>query len=194
MAASSILNGPTDLPQVDRAQLVEDVRRALYAAKICSYAQGMNLIKEVGGVYVCLCVMMGVAFRGQELLCCSLALVPTAWYSFMLRSCHAFSEESSQSSLLPQHPSTCTGAILCGPYPSLPTHHHFISPPPCNSTDAPQAAIQKNWSINLGETARIWKGGCIIRAKFLDRIKVRKGESRMKMVWQQQRQMEFRRE
>lgn len=79
VAASSILQGPTDLPQVDRAQLVEDVRRALYAAKICSYAQGMNLIKE--------------------------------------------------------------------------------------------AASQLNWSIDLGETARIWKGGCIIRAKFLDRIK-----------------------
>ena len=28
-----------------------------------------------------------------------------------------------------------------------------------------------NWSINLGEVARIWKGGCIIRAQFLDKIK-----------------------
>ncbi len=28
-----------------------------------------------------------------------------------------------------------------------------------------------NWNINLGETARIWKGGCIIRAKFLGKIK-----------------------
>jgi len=28
-----------------------------------------------------------------------------------------------------------------------------------------------NWNINLGEVARIWKGGCIIRAQFLDRIK-----------------------
>jgi len=27
-----------------------------------------------------------------------------------------------------------------------------------------------NWGINLSETARIWKGGCIIRAQFLDRI------------------------
>ena len=37
--ASSVLSGPTDLPKVDRAQLVDDVRQALYAAKICSYAQ-----------------------------------------------------------------------------------------------------------------------------------------------------------
>jgi 6-phosphogluconate dehydrogenase len=27
------------------------------------------------------------------------------------------------------------------------------------------------WDINLGETARIWKGGCIIRARFLGKIK-----------------------
>jgi 6-phosphogluconate dehydrogenase len=27
------------------------------------------------------------------------------------------------------------------------------------------------WGINLGELSRIWKGGCIIRAQFLDRIK-----------------------
>merc|ERR1711933_619251 len=30
---------------------------------------------------------------------------------------------------------------------------------------------QHGWSINFGEIARIWKGGCIIRAAFLDRIK-----------------------
>ena len=28
-----------------------------------------------------------------------------------------------------------------------------------------------NWNINLGDLARIWKGGCIIRAQFLDKIK-----------------------
>ncbi len=27
------------------------------------------------------------------------------------------------------------------------------------------------WDIDLGEMARIWKGGCIIRAQFLDKIK-----------------------
>ncbi|RYR13265.1 hypothetical protein Ahy_B04g070356 isoform B [Arachis hypogaea] len=30
---------------------------------------------------------------------------------------------------------------------------------------------EKGWNLNLGELARIWKGGCIIRAVFLDRIK-----------------------
>ncbi|XP_078442139.1 6-phosphogluconate dehydrogenase, decarboxylating 3, chloroplastic-like [Wolffia australiana] len=66
-------------PAVDKQQLIDDVRQALYASKICSYAQGMNLLK-------------------------------------------AKSEE-------------------------------------------------KGWGLDLGELARIWKGGCIIRARFLDRIK-----------------------
>ena len=73
VAASAVLSGPSDIPKVDRKQLIDDVRQALYAAKICSYAQGMNLIRE--------------------------------------------------------------------------------------------AAKQLHWSVDLGECARIWKGGCIIRAK-----------------------------
>jgi 6-phosphogluconate dehydrogenase len=34
-----------------------------------------------------------------------------------------------------------------------------------------KASAEHEWGIDLGEMARIWKGGCIIRAKFLDRIK-----------------------
>jgi len=30
---------------------------------------------------------------------------------------------------------------------------------------------EMRWGLDLGEMARIWKGGCIIRAQFLDRIK-----------------------
>jgi len=70
---------PSPKEGVDKAQLVDDVKQALYCSKICSYAQGMNLIR-------------------------------------------AKSEE-------------------------------------------------KGWNIALGECARIWKGGCIIRAGFLSRIK-----------------------
>ncbi len=33
------------------------------------------------------------------------------------------------------------------------------------------ASQEYNWNLNLGEIARIWKGGCIIRAAFLDKIK-----------------------
>ena len=64
---------------VDKALLITDVRAALYASKICSYAQGMNLIRA--------------------------------------------------------------------------------------------KSAEKGWDLNLGEMARIWQGGCIIRASFLRDIK-----------------------
>eukprot|EP00002_Diphylleia_rotans_P011730 TRINITY_DN2309_c0_g3_i1.p2 TRINITY_DN2309_c0_g3~~TRINITY_DN2309_c0_g3_i1.p2 ORF type:complete len:472 (+),score=115.24 TRINITY_DN2309_c0_g3_i1:79-1494(+) len=79
VAASQVLSGPTAQPTADKKQLIDDVRQALYASKICSYAQGMNLIRKAG----------------EEV----------------------------------------------------------------------------GWDLDLGSIARIWKGGCIIRAIFLDRIK-----------------------
>jgi 6-phosphogluconate dehydrogenase len=33
------------------------------------------------------------------------------------------------------------------------------------------AAEEYSWDIDLGEVAKIWRGGCIIRAAFLDRIR-----------------------
>jgi 6-phosphogluconate dehydrogenase len=78
--ASKEIKGPADGKYTgDKKEMVAAIRDALYASKICSYAQGMNLIRA-----------------GSE---------------------------------------------------------HY------------------NWGINLGETSRIWKGGCIIRARFLDKIK-----------------------
>ena len=79
VAASAILRGPSELPSVAQEQIIEDLQAALYAAKICSYAQGMNIIKA--------------------------------------------------------------------------------------------ASDEKKWGVDLSECARIWKGGCIIRAKLLDRIR-----------------------
>ena len=80
LAASKLLDGPKPAPSfIDKKQLIDDVRHALYAAKICSYAQGMNLLR--------------VASHAHE------------------------------------------------------------------------------WQLKLGSIARIWKGGCIIRARFLGRIK-----------------------
>src|SRR5699024_7897410 len=32
-------------------------------------------------------------------------------------------------------------------------------------------ADEKGWDINLGNVAMIWRGGCIIRARFLQKIK-----------------------
>jgi 6-phosphogluconate dehydrogenase len=77
--ASKQLSGPQARYSGGREELIAAVHDALYASKICSYAQGMNLIRA-----------------GSE---------------------------------------------------------------------------QYRWDINLGEVSRIWKGGCIIRAQFLDKIK-----------------------
>ena len=33
------------------------------------------------------------------------------------------------------------------------------------------AAKEHNWSLNFGEIALMWRGGCIIRSVFLDKIK-----------------------
>lgn len=79
IAAASILQGPPEIPNVEKTQIIEDAKHALYASKICSYAQGMCLIRA--------------------------------------------------------------------------------------------ASDEMNWNVDVGECARIWKGGCIIRAAFLDRIK-----------------------
>ncbi len=80
VAASKEISGPADVQYTgDKQALIDAVRDALYASKICSYAQGMNLIRA-------------------------------------------------------------------------------------------QAAVE-GWNLNMGEISRIWKGGCIIRAQFLDKIK-----------------------
>ena len=45
--ASSILKAPPSTPITDQAAFIEDVRQALFASKICSYAQGFQLMKMV---------------------------------------------------------------------------------------------------------------------------------------------------
>eukprot|EP00210_Caulerpa_lentillifera_P005750 g5497.t1 len=70
---------PEAKDSVEKTQLIDDVRKALYASKICSYAQGMNIIKA--------------------------------------------------------------------------------------------KSTEQEWGIDIGSLARIWKGGCIIRAGFLGDIK-----------------------
>jgi 6-phosphogluconate dehydrogenase len=46
VAASKVLQGPTsDMPPVDKDQILDDIKAALYCAKITSYAQGMSIIE-----------------------------------------------------------------------------------------------------------------------------------------------------
>lgn len=51
VAASKQLPGPEIKFTGDRAQLIQDARNALFAAKICSYAQGMGLLKAASEEY-----------------------------------------------------------------------------------------------------------------------------------------------
>ena len=45
VAASKVLSGPQVIPPADKAEFIEQVRRALYASKIAAYAQGFQLLQ-----------------------------------------------------------------------------------------------------------------------------------------------------
>jgi len=79
VAASKELTGPTPFLDGDKKEIVEMIRKALYASKICSYAQGFQLMRS--------------------------------------------------------------------------------------------AAVEYGWDLKFGEIALLWRGGCIIRAQFLGKIK-----------------------
>jgi 6-phosphogluconate dehydrogenase len=51
VAASKTLEGPAPAFEGDREAFIEDVRQALYASKICSYAQGFQLMKMAAAEY-----------------------------------------------------------------------------------------------------------------------------------------------
>jgi 6-phosphogluconate dehydrogenase len=78
LAASATLSGPDATYSGDKNKALQDLEQALYMAKMVSYAQGFNLMRE--------------------------------------------------------------------------------------------ASIEYKWNLNFGEIARIWRGGCIIRSVFLDKI------------------------
>src|SRR4029079_9313238 len=45
VAASKVLSGPAERYSGDRRQFIAAIREALYASKICSYAQGFQLMR-----------------------------------------------------------------------------------------------------------------------------------------------------
>jgi len=49
--ASKVLTGPTPSFSGDRALFIEDIKKALYASKIVSYAQGYTLMREAAKEY-----------------------------------------------------------------------------------------------------------------------------------------------
>jgi 6-phosphogluconate dehydrogenase len=62
VAASKVLSGPTGQAATsDRADLIENVRRALYCSKIISYTQGYMLLREAAKTYGWRVNMGGIA-------------------------------------------------------------------------------------------------------------------------------------
>lgn len=51
VAASQVLSGPDGKYQGDKEEFIEAIRQALYASKICSYAQGFALMREAAKEY-----------------------------------------------------------------------------------------------------------------------------------------------
>ncbi len=51
VAASKILSGPAGRYRGDRQKLIDSVKAALYASKICSYAQGMAMLRAASQEY-----------------------------------------------------------------------------------------------------------------------------------------------
>jgi 6-phosphogluconate dehydrogenase len=51
VAASKILTGPDSSYTGDKAEFIEAIRAALYCSKICSYAQGFQLMREAQNEY-----------------------------------------------------------------------------------------------------------------------------------------------
>lgn len=45
VAASKVLEGPTETPAIDKDQVIADLQAALYSSKVISYAQGMGIIR-----------------------------------------------------------------------------------------------------------------------------------------------------
>ena len=51
VTASAVLTGPTAAYAGDRGALIDAARQALYASKVCSYAQGMALLRTASAEY-----------------------------------------------------------------------------------------------------------------------------------------------
>ena len=92
VAASAILGGPEQAFGGDRDRLVEQIRQALYASKICSYAQGFQLLRMAAAEFswalnygqIALMWRQGCIIRAQ----------------FLGRIKEAFDEDSDLSNLL----------------------------------------------------------------------------------------------
>lgn len=83
---------------------------------------------------------------------------------------YSFPQSLSQN---PSHrPSTSLRSLLCILIPHFCVICIQTASHPSQGLNIIKAkSDEQNWGINLGGLARIWKGGCIIRAVFLDEIR-----------------------
>jgi 6-phosphogluconate dehydrogenase, C-terminal domain len=166
---------------VEASQIIEDCRHALYAAKICSYAQGMCLIQAASDqvrevmasifthcLSVYLCISLSLFSLSLSLpLCITLSLSPSLYLSLSpslyLSLTHSLTltlPTSKTFFLLTPSPllSFFSTAPLFSCFLLLPFSLILISLSPL------PPSTQLSWDIDLSECARIWRGGCIIRA------------------------------
>ena len=66
VAASKVLEGPVPTYDGDRAIAIEEIRQALYASKICSYAQGFQLMEMAGSEHGWDLDLGGIALMWRE--------------------------------------------------------------------------------------------------------------------------------
>jgi len=66
VVASKFLKGPAASFEGDRAAMIEEIRQALYASKICSYAQGFQLMKMAGAEFGWELDLGGIALMWRE--------------------------------------------------------------------------------------------------------------------------------
>jgi 6-phosphogluconate dehydrogenase len=66
VAASQVLEGPTPGFEGDEEALIEYIRQALYASKICSYAQGFHLLEMAAAEYGWALNYGGIALMWRE--------------------------------------------------------------------------------------------------------------------------------
>ena len=66
VAAGAILTGPTAGYDGDRQTLLDQIRQALYASKICSYAQGFHLLRMAAADYGWTLNYGGIALMWRE--------------------------------------------------------------------------------------------------------------------------------
>lgn len=83
VAAAKVLTGPAKQPTGERDTVLEKIRRALLAAKICAYAQGFQLLRAADREHQWQLHLPPLRLSGGR----AASSVPNYWKTSALRSC-----------------------------------------------------------------------------------------------------------